>query len=209
MRAQWSTKCAFRVNGSADHSDLVARRNQLKRATLKRGHLHHLMDINVQESEVDEPGVRSGDEKLAGTCHVDARRTRCCQRAVPELHKRLAAVFAGPRVLKHLLRLHIQKAEPHGPLPHDALKVSAASTAAKLLFGIERHDGVPTLPSPFGPREPSKSDSLTERPHPAQPVELSPRGGDPRGDRVCVIKDAHGGAHFYIPQCRRECDPQI
>ena len=79
------------------------------------------------------------------------RRRGCGQRLVPQLLE-LHAAWIAPVLggLEDLFRLHVQKAQPHRAVAHDAFQVSAPSAAAVVLFVVERDHHVATLPDALG-----------------------------------------------------------
>src|SRR5436309_15690727 len=82
------------ADSRADDRRLVARRDDLERAALQRTHLHHLMQIYVEQIGLYELRVRAGDEELAGAADVYAVGRGGCERAVPHLDELDAARVA-------------------------------------------------------------------------------------------------------------------
>src|SRR5262249_32111507 len=107
---------------------------------------------------------------------------------MPQLHKRLTAFITGFCALKNLFRVHVQKSEADRPLAHNTFQMSTPSTAAELLFRIECHDGVSTLPDPIRPGEAPVSDTFAERPYSNQAIKVPASRGYTRCDHIGVIK---------------------
>src|SRR5260370_26645698 len=68
------------------------------------------------------------------------------ERAMPKLDE-----FVGTRIAlagrsEDFLGFHIEEAQPHGPVPHDAFQVSRAAAGTEALLGIQRYYGVAELP---------------------------------------------------------------
>ena len=61
-----------RANRRANHGDLIAAGHNLEHIIQQRTHLHHLLNAAVEEAEVHELRVRSGDVELAGPFQVNA-----------------------------------------------------------------------------------------------------------------------------------------
>ena len=70
----------------------------------------------------------SGKMNRAGGCSS--------QRIVPELYEFDAARIAFVGVVEDFIRLHIQEAQAHGPITHDAFQMARSTTAAVTLAGI-------------------------------------------------------------------------
>src|ERR1700678_399657 len=113
-----------RADGRSDHRVFIAARRQLEDVALQRAHLNHFVQVLMQEVEVEMLGVESGDEEFAGPRQVNGIRGGRSQCAMPELHEFHATLVALSRVLEYLIRLHVQKAEAHRAVPHDALQMS-------------------------------------------------------------------------------------
>src|ERR1700683_3369508 len=113
-----------RADSRSDHRVFVAARGHLEDVALQRTHLNHFVKVLMQEVEIQMPGVESGDEEFAGPRQVNGIRSGRSQCAMPELHEFHATLVALSRVLEYLIRLHVQKAEAHRTVPHDALQMS-------------------------------------------------------------------------------------
>src|SRR5215470_3720430 len=64
--------CMFCVDGGAEDAEFVGGGQDFEAAALERAHFHHFVDQAVEQSYINEFGFRAGDEKHAGTTHVDA-----------------------------------------------------------------------------------------------------------------------------------------
>src|SRR5260370_14416121 len=103
-----------------DDGGCVGGGKALKPAAQERAHFHHLVNEAVEQRDVDELGVGSGDVKLAGTVHVNASSGGGGQRAMAERYEFGAACVAGAGVGKNLFRLEIEKAQAHRAMTEDA-----------------------------------------------------------------------------------------
>src|ERR1700742_2750623 len=92
------------------------------------------------------------------------------QAAVPKAHKIHATSIAFLGSGKNLLRLHVEEAETHGPIPHDPFQVSSSPATAVRFLGIEGYNHVATLPHTFAVRIASESDAVANGPNAYQPV---------------------------------------
>ncbi len=181
--------------------------NHLKDVTLQRAHLHHLVKVLVEEIEIQVLGVESGDEEFAGTRQVNGIRGGRGQRAMPQLDELDATLVPFPRILEHLVRLHIQEAQPHGAVAHDALQMAHAAAAAIALARIQRHHHVAAFPNSFAPRINAKADAVAERPDANEAVQISVRCGQPGGQNVGVVVDVNRRGDAVFPQRLPPPDP--
>src|SRR5580704_3908750 len=155
-----------RAHGRSDHRFFIAARRHLENVVLQRAHLNHLVEVLTQEVEVEMLGVESGDEEFPRARQVDGIRGGRGQCAMPELHEFHATLVAFPRVLKYLIGLHVQKAEAHRAVPHDALQMPNPSAAAIAFARIQRDHYVAAFPDPWTGRINSKADAVAQSPHP-------------------------------------------
>src|ERR1700733_189811 len=176
----------------SDHLSLRRTLHNLQRITLQRTHLHHLTHVIPQHGQIDKPDVKSRHKELTRSGHMDRARRSRRQRLVPEPLKVEAACVARLRRLEDLVRLHVQKSQPHRSMPHDAFHVSAPSTPAEALLLIERHYRVSALPDALSKRIASKANPDTQRPHPNHAVQLPMRRSKPRCHRIGIVQDRHG-----------------
>src|SRR5216684_3331269 len=193
---------SFRVHGGADDPHLIRGRHDFKPAAPQRAHLHHFMHQPVQQSRINELGVRASDEKRARPLHVDAGGRGRCQCAVAQLHKFRAPGVSRARIFKYLFRLQIQKAHAHRSPPENSLQVPFASAAAETLFRVQRDHGVAPLPHAFACGIPPKPYAVSQRPHARELVQLPLRRRDARGHGVGVIENAHGNSGGFAFQRR-------
>ncbi len=133
---------------------------------------------------------------------MNARRGRGRQRAMPQNGEFGAArILARSRGGEDFLRFHIEEAEPHRAMAHDAFEVPQATAAAEFFVRIESHDDVAAFPDAVCCRIASEADSVPESPHPNQIVELAVRGRDSRGHHVGVIRNRDFRLDPALGQC--------
>src|SRR6185369_1517861 len=130
----------------SDDGNFLAAWNNLEYVALKGAHLDHFLHVNVQQSEIELPGVRAGDVELAWAVHVNARRGGGGQCAVPQPDEVITALVAGARSREDLFGLHVQEPEAHGPVPHDPLEVTRTPAAAECLLRVEADHRMAPLP---------------------------------------------------------------
>src|SRR5207253_1821804 len=118
--------------------NLVAGRHDLEQTALQRAHAHHVLQVNVQPLDVDEPRVVPGEIEFARTLEVNAGGGGGGQRAVPALHKVRAALVACLGFGEHLVGLHIEEPAAHARVAHNAFQVTHAAATAVPLLGVER-----------------------------------------------------------------------
>src|SRR5690349_18241205 len=73
----------------------------------------------------------------------------CCgsrQRAVPQPDEFERTPVVVARRGEYFFGLHIQEAQAHGPVAHNAFQVAHAAAAAEALLGIERYHHVACFP---------------------------------------------------------------
>src|SRR5207247_2470988 len=94
------------------------------------------------------------------------------ERAMPEPYEIEAALIAQRGVIEDFVRLHVEKAEAHGAVSHDAFEVPHSTATAEFLGRIERHHLVAALPNTVARRIDAESDAVPQGPNANQPVEL-------------------------------------
>src|ERR1700722_5069776 len=119
---------------------------------------------------------------------------------MPQLHELDATLVALPRILKNLVGLHVQEAQPHGPLAHDALQMADAAAAAISFAGIERHHYVTAFPNSVAARIDSKSDAIAERPDADKAIQISVRRRQTSGQNVGVVINVDRSGDAAIAQ---------
>jgi len=62
----------YRIHPSPNDCDLIRRGDHLKIAPLQRAHLHHLVQVHVQQAGFHELGIRTRDVELPRSIQVDA-----------------------------------------------------------------------------------------------------------------------------------------
>ena len=99
-----------------------------------------------------------------------------CQRLL-EFEAALVAALTGggvdPGMLEDLFGLHVEEAQAHGAMAHDAFDVAAASAAAEAFFFVERDDGVAALPDALCEGVAAVADADAESPDADHGVELA------------------------------------
>src|SRR6516225_88093 len=83
--------------------------------------------------------------------------------------------------------------------------MSTPSTTTIIFFWVQGHDRVATFPDSFGGRESTESNTVSERPHADQLVQLPLTRCNSRGHHIRIIEDADG--HFG--QALAECIAQF
>ena len=86
--------------------------------------------------QVDLKTVPAGDIEASGTVQVDAGCRPGREGAMPEFAEIGSAGIAMARGGEDLLRLHIEEAEPHGAMSHDAFEVADTAAAAITFPGV-------------------------------------------------------------------------
>src|SRR5205085_4653024 len=190
------------ADSRADDRRLVARRHDLKRASLQRTHLHHLVQVYVEQVGLYELRVRAGDEELAGAADVYAVGRGGGERAVPQLDELDAARVALAGVREDLFGFEVEEAQTHRASAHDALEVARAAAAAEALLRVERDDRVAVLPDAFGQRVAPEADAAPQGPHAHERAEVAARRGYSGGDCVRVVDDEDGGADALVGEKR-------
>src|SRR5260370_34342829 len=76
---------AHRIHGRADYRNLVSAWNNFDNVVLQRTHLHHFVQILIQQVYVQVFAVESGHEKLSTSVHMNRIRGGGGQRDVPQL----------------------------------------------------------------------------------------------------------------------------
>jgi len=113
------------------------------------------------------------------------------------------------RRFKDLLGLHVQEAEAHGAMPHDAFHVSAAAAAAVAFVIVQRNHSVAALPHTFRERIASVSDADAERPDLL--IDLATLTGAARTalgpDLPAVFSTEAGLVHELVEIGRAHADP--
>ena len=175
--------------------------DDLEGVALQRAHLHHLLEVVLEHGQVDEADVEAGEEELAGAGHVDgggraAARALCQRRLKSRQRGRRLRAFGG---FEDLFGFHVEEAQAHGAVAHDAFHVAASAAAAEALFVVERDDGVAALPDAMGERVATVADADAEGPDADHAVELAVRGGEAGGHAVGVVQ--HGDRCFDAAAC--------
>src|SRR5258708_13512843 len=137
-------------------------------AALQRAHLHHFVHKGVEQRDVDELGIGSGDIKLSRAVHVDASGGGGGQRAMAHVHEFGATRVAGARISEHLVGFEIEEAHAHGAVAEDAFEMAASAASAETFLGIERDHGMPALPNSFPPWITAEATAVPQLPHPNQ-----------------------------------------
>ena len=161
----------------------------------------------MKQIKIQVLGVESGDEEFAGAGQVNGIRRCGGQRAMPQLDELHTALVALLRILEHFVRLHVQEAQAHGALAHDAFQMAHAAAAAIAFARIERHHHVAAFPDAFAPRINSKADAVAERPDANEAVQISVRGGQAGRQHVGVVVDVNRRSDAAIPQRRATAGP--
>ena len=172
--------------------------DDLDGVALEGAHLDHLVDVLLEQTEVDEACVEAGDEEFSCAVLVDAGGDAGGEGFVPEVDEvfaacgvfRLAALACGG---EDLFGLHVEEAEAHGAVAHDALDMSASAAAAEFFLIVERDGGVTALEDSFGEGVAAVADAYAEGPDADEVVELAGGCGEACGDRVGVIEDVDVG----------------
>src|ERR1700761_6478154 len=94
---------------------------------------------------------------------------------------------------ENFIRFQVEEAKAHGAMTHDAFEVAASSTAAVVLLGIERDDGMAALPGAVGVGIAPEANAIADGPDADEPVELTARGGEAGCGCVGVVEDADAG----------------
>jgi hypothetical protein len=113
---------------------------------LQRAHLHHLPQVLLEQIQIEKAHVDSSEIETARAAQMDGRGRGGAQAAMPEAHKIHATGVPLLGCGKNLLRLHVEEAEAHRAVTHDAFQVSSSPAAAVGLFGIERDYRVTAFP---------------------------------------------------------------
>src|ERR1700677_5031607 len=111
---------------------------------------------------------------------------------MPEADKIHATGVAFLGCGKYFIRLHVEETEAHRAVTHDAFEVSSSPAAAVGLFGVERHDRVPTLPHARDVWITAESDAVADRPDAHQARSIL-RNSQPGGHRIRIIQGLHRG----------------
>src|ERR1700742_2900338 len=90
---------------------------------------------------------------------------------MPEADEVHAAGVTLLRGCEDFFRLHIEEAQAHGPVAHDAFEVASAAATAVSFFGVECDHHVAAFPYAFGIREASKANAIAQRPDPDEAIE--------------------------------------
>src|SRR3978361_936945 len=76
--------------------------------------------------------------------------------------------------------LHIEEAQAHGTMTHDAFEMAATTAAAVVLLVVKGDDGVAALPYSFSEGVYAVADAGANGPHANKAVELVMLGGESR-----------------------------
>src|SRR5438105_15893573 len=106
---------------------------------------------------------------------------------MPESYEISAALVPRLSRLENLVRFHVEKAQSHGAMAHDAFQMAPSAAAAILLVRVEGNHGMAALPHAFDLRIQAEADSVAQRPYPDQPVEVPPTRRQSRGDNIGVV----------------------
>src|SRR6266851_7089601 len=191
---------AVGVDGGADDSHFIGGWDDFEAAALQRTHLDHFVQQPVQQGDIDELHVRSGDEEGSGAFHVNAGGGRGGQSTMTKRHKLGAARVARAGVFKNFFRFEIHKTQTHGAASENSFQVSATAATAEIFLGIQSDDGVPAFPDSFARRIAAKAHAIPERPHARQLMQLALRRRDSRGHDVRVIEQANLRTRSFAAQ---------
>src|SRR4029077_15003601 len=123
-----------------------------------------------------------------------------------ERHEFGAARISAAGVGENLFRLEIEKPQAHGAMTEDALQVPASAAPAKVLFGIERHDGVPAFPHAFAPGIAAEAHTVSKRPYANEFLQLVVRSGNSGSHGVGVIENANRNGQAACRQRRLQIE---
>src|ERR1700744_5458505 len=115
---------------------------------------------------------------------------QCAMVALHEFHAPLITLFRGG---EDLVRFHVEEAQTHGAMPHDAFEVTASPASAIVLLGVERDDGMSAFPWAVRVRIASEAYTVADGPYADKAVELAARGGQTGRGCIGIVKDADAG----------------
>ena len=159
----------------------------------------------VQQSYVNEFYFRPGNEKHPGSLHVDVGGGGCRQGAVTKRHKFGTACVTRAGIFEHFFGFQVQEAHAHGPAPENTFQVPAPAASTEVFLGIQRDDGVSTLPDAFAGRIAPEAHSISQRPHAGKLVQFSLCCRNSRGHDVRVIEQPNRNSRSFATQGRRQC----
>src|ERR1035437_7656385 len=123
---------------------------------------------------------------------------------MPQLLEVATSRIASFRRFKHFFRLHIQKAQTHRPMPHDALQMASPPAPAEVLLVVQRDYGVATFPNALRPRIAPIPDADSKRPNAHHGIQLPMQRGDAGGEAIRVVDDRHRRLNSLAAKLRSE-----
>src|SRR6266851_8275610 len=112
---------------------------------------------------------------------------------MPQPQEFHTAPIAAMCIFENFVGLHVQKAKPHSPNPHDSFQMSSAPAPAITLAWIQRHNHMAAFPNTFAPGIDAEADAVAQRPHANHTIEMAARSRYASRHNIRVVVNVYGG----------------